>query len=148
MTQMVGFTLNGAAVHVCGPPAMPLIHALRGQLNHLGTRLGCGTGDCGACTVTLDGLPVTSCNLPLSAVAGRQVGTIEAVLAADHPLVAALIRHQAGQCGYCLTGIVMRATALLDAGQDAAAIREALDANLCRCGAHSRIMAAIAEVAT
>jgi nicotinate dehydrogenase subunit A len=98
--------------------------------------------------VTLDGLPVTSCNLPLSAVAGRQVGTIEAVLAADHPLVAALIRHQAGQCGYCLTGIVMRATALLDAGQDAAAIREALDANLCRCGAHSRIMAAFAEVAT
>ncbi|MFZ3581772.1 (2Fe-2S)-binding protein [Loktanella sp. DJP18] len=140
------FDLNGAPVTVTAMPGMPLIHALRGALDHKGTRLGCGSGDCGACTVTLDGVPVTSCDLPLSAVAGRQVGTVEGVLAARHPLVDALISHQAGQCGYCLPGILTRAAALIDQGQTADQIRHALDANLCRCGAQTRIMAAIASV--
>lgn len=148
MNEAVAFTLNGKEVRIEGPLAMPLLFALRGQLDHRGTRLGCGEGHCGACTVTLDGVPVTSCDLPISAIAGKNVGTVEGVLAADHPLAAALIRHQAGQCGYCLPGILTRAAALIDQGQSAEDIRNALDANLCRCGAHGRIMAAIQEVAS
>lgn len=148
MTITVSFTLNGKACNVTGPPSMPLLFALRGTLNKKGTRLGCGEGQCGACTVTLDGVPVTSCDLPITAIDGKSVGTIEGVLEADHPLIAALIRHQAGQCGYCLPGIVTRAAALIDQGQSVDDIRIALDANLCRCGAHARIMAAIEEVAT
>ena len=148
MNEAVVFTLNGKEVRIEGPPAMPLLFALRGQLDHKGTRLGCGEGHCGACTVTLDGVPVTSCDLPISAIAGKNVGTVEGVLAADHPLAAALIRHQAGQCGDCLPGILTRAAALIDQGQCAEDIRNALDANLCRCGAHGRIMAAIQEVAS
>lgn len=146
MNDSLTFTLNGKEVRVDGPPDMPLLFALRGPLDQKGTRLGCGEGHCGACTVTLDGVPVTSCDLPISAVAGKEIGTIEGVLAADHPLVAALIRHQAGQCGYCLPGIVTRAATLIDQGRNTEQIRAALDANLCRCGAHARIMAAIAEV--
>lgn len=148
MSPQVSFTLNGKDVRVEAPGTMPLLFALRGALGHKGTRLGCGEGHCGACTVVVDGVPVTSCDLPLSAIEGKAVGTVEGVLAADHPLIAALIRHQAGQCGYCLPGIVTRAAALIDAGQSAADIREALDANLCRCGAHARIMAAIEELAS
>lgn len=146
MTQPVTFKLNGTTVTVTAPPAMPLLFALRNVLDHKGTRLGCGEGQCGACTVTLDGVPVTSCDLPISAVEAKNVGTVEGVLAENHPLVAALITHQAGQCGYCLPGILTRATALIDQGQTADDIRSALDANLCRCGAQGRIMAAIEEV--
>ncbi len=147
MMQSVEFRLNGKTVRVHGSPSMPLLFALRGDLGQKGTRLGCGEGHCGACTVTLDGVPVTSCNTPLSAVEGRAVGTIEGVVATGHPLVASMIRHQAGQCGYCLPGIVTRAATLIDQGKGVAEIRAALDENLCRCGAHSRILAAIAEVA-
>lgn len=147
MMQSVEFRLNGKTVRVEGPPSMPLLFALRDDLGQKGTRLGCGEGQCGACTVTLDGVPVTSCNTPLSAVEGRAVGTIEGVVAAGHPLVAALIRHQAGQCGYCLPGIITRAATLIDQGKGVAEITAALDENLCRCGAHNRILAAIAEVA-
>lgn len=146
MSETFRFILNGKEVSVDGPPNMPLLFALRGPLDHKGTRLGCGEGHCGACTVTLDDVPVTSCDLPISAVAGKTIGTIEGVLAADHPLVAALIRHQAGQCGYCLPGIVTRAAALIDQGRGVEHIRAELDANLCRCGVHARIMRAIAEV--
>lgn len=146
MTQTFAFTLNGKDTLVDGPAAMPLLFALRGTLDHKGARLGCGEGHCGACTVTLDGVPVTSCDLPLSEVAGKSVGTIEGVLAAEHPLVAAVLRHQAGQCGYCLPGILTRASAMIDAGESVDKIRAGLDANLCRCGVQGRIMAAIADV--
>lgn len=146
MSETITFTLNGNAVAVTAAPAMPLLFALRGPLGQKGTRLGCGEGHCGACTVTLDGVAVTSCDLPLAAVAGKSVGTVEGVLEADPPLIAALLRHQAGQCGYCLPGIVMRVSPLIDAGRSVAEIRAELDANLCRCGAHNRILAAIAEV--
>lgn len=148
MKQTVQFSLNGKSITVQAPPAMPLLFALRGELAQKGTRLGCGEGHCGACTVTLDGVPVTSCNTPLSAAEGRAVGTVEGVVAANHPLVAALIRHQAGQCGYCLPGILTKAAALIDQGRGVDDIRAALDENLCRCGAHARILAAIAEVAS
>lgn len=148
MSDVTTFRLNGKVVEVVGPANMPLLFALRGPLKHKGTRLGCGEGHCGACTVTMDDIPVTSCNLPLSAVAGKTIGTVEGVVAADHPLVAALIKHQAGQCGYCLPGILTRAAGLIDQGKTVDVIRADLDANLCRCGAHARIMAAIAEVVT
>ena len=146
MNQTVRFILNGRDVCVDGTGSMPLLFALRGALDHKGTRLGCGEGHCGACTVTLDGMPVTSCNLPLSAVDGKTVGTVEGVFAENHPLVAAILHHQAGQCGYCLPGILIRAATMIDAGDGVDAIRLGLDANLCRCGAHGRIIAAIADV--
>ena len=146
MNETFEFTLNGTVCEVTGPASMPLLFALRGALDKKGTRLGCGEGHCGACTVTLDGVPVTSCDLPISAVAGKSVGTVEGLLHADHPLIAALIRHQAGQCGYCLPGILTRAAALIDAGKTTDDICAALDDNLCRCGAHARILAAIDEV--
>jgi nicotinate dehydrogenase subunit A len=146
MNQVVEFTLNGQPARFEGPAGTPLLFALRGSLDRRGTRLGCGEGHCGACTVTLDGVPVTSCDLPVSAIGGKSVGTVEGVLQDNHPLVEALIRHQAGQCGYCLPGILTRAAALIDEGKSVEEIRAALDANLCRCGAHARIMAAIAEV--
>lgn len=145
MNDAISFLLNGETVAVDAPRDMPLLYALRGPLGHRGTRFGCGTGQCGACTVTVDGVPETSCNLSLSAVEGRAIGTVEAVLAAPHPLVAAMVRHQAGQCGYCLPGILTRAACLIDGGRTVDDIRAALDENLCRCGAHARIMAAIGE---
>lgn len=145
MSVTFAFRLNGEPCEVTGPSSMPLLFALRCALDKKGTRLGCGEGHCGACTVTLDGAPVTSCNLPISAVEGKNVGTVEGVL--DHPLAAALMRHQAGQCGYCLPGVLTRAAALIDQGKSAEDICTALDKNFCRCGVHRRIMAAIAEVA-
>ncbi len=145
--KTVTFRLNGKEAVVTGPPTMPLLYALRNDLDHKATRFGCGTGNCGACTVTLDGVAVSSCDLPLEAVEGKAIGTVEGLVAADHPLIEALLRHQAGQCGYCLPGIAIRAASLIDAGQSAEDIQQALDANLCRCGAHPRILAAIAEVA-
>lgn len=148
MSETIAFTLNGEPCEFTGLASVPLLFALRGALDKKGTRLGCGEGHCGACTVTLDGVPVTSCDLPMSAVAGKVVGTVEGVLNAEHPLVAALIRHQAGQCGYCLPGILTKAAALIDQGKSANDIRLALDENLCRCGAHNRIMAAISEITT
>lgn len=146
MSARLAFTLNGKATCVSGAPSMPLLFALRGPLACKGTRLGCGEGHCGACTVTLNGMPVTSCDLPLSEIEGKEICTIEGMLAAEHPLIDALLRHQAGQCGYCLPGIVMRATPLIDEGKPLEDIKAGLDANLCRCGAHGRIMAAIKEV--
>lgn len=145
--KTVKFRLNGNDAEVTGPPTMPLLYALRNDLDHKATRFGCGTGNCGACTVTLDGVAVTSCDLPIEAVDGKSVGTVEGLVAADHPLIEALLRNQAGQCGYCLPGIAIRAASLIDAGHSAEDIQQALDANLCRCGAHPRILEAIAEVA-
>lgn len=97
MSVTVAFILNGEPCEATGPSSMPLLFALHGVLDKKGTRLGCGEGHCGACTVKLDGTPVTSCNLPISTLERKNVGTVEGVL--DHPLAAALIRNQAGQCG-------------------------------------------------
>ena len=97
MSVTVAFILNGEPCEATGPSSMHLLFALHGALDKKGTRLGCGEGHCGAFTVTLDGTPVTSCNLPISTLERKNVGTVEGVL--DHPLAAALIRNQAGQCG-------------------------------------------------
>ena len=143
--------VNGAQREVAADPETPLLYVLRNDLKLKGARFGCGLGQCGACTVIVDGKPVQSCDVPVSAMAGKSITTIEGIgTAADpHPLQRAFIRHQAGQCGYCLSGIIMTAKALLDVRPKATddEIREALAGNLCRCGTHTRILSAIRTAA-
>ena len=139
--------VNGANHAVAAEPETPLLYVLRNDLKLKGARFGCGLGQCGACTVLVDGKPVQSCDFPLSAAAGKSITTVEG-LAADgrlHPLQQAFIAEQAAQCGYCVTGIIMTAKALLDANPHPtdAEIRAALKGNLCRCGTHQRILKAI-----
>jgi nicotinate dehydrogenase subunit A len=143
--------VNGADREVSADPETPLLYVLRNDLSLKGVRYGCGLGQCGACTVIVDGKAVQSCDVPVSAMAGKTITTIEGIGTADspHPLQRAFIRHQAGQCGYCLSGIIMSAKALLDAqpGATDADIRQALAGNLCRCGTHTRILSAIRTAA-
>ena len=148
MSSPQNFTVNGKAVTVDVPPNTPLMFVLRNDLDLRGTRHGCAEGDCGACTVLVDGRPMTSCNLNVDAVAGAHVETIESLAASQDPLLDAFLDHQAGQCGYCLAGILMRAKALVaaQAPLSRAQIAEALDEHLCRCGAHPRILSAIEDV--
>jgi nicotinate dehydrogenase subunit A len=143
--------VNGAQREVAADPETPLLYVLRNDLSLKGARFGCGLGQCGACTVIVDGKAVQSCDVPVSAVAGKSITTIEGIgtPADPHPLQRAFIRHQAGQCGYCLSGIIMSAKALLDARPKATEdeIRQALAGNLCRCGTHTRILSAIRTAA-
>jgi len=144
-------SVNGRQHEVSAEPETPLLYVLRNDLKLKGARFGCGLGMCGACTVLVDGKPVQSCDLPLSAAVGKAITTIEG-LAPDgelHPLQAAFIAEQAAQCGYCITGIIMAAKALLDANPRPtdAEIRSALKGNLCRCGTHQRILNAIKRTA-
>lgn len=151
MTHSIAFTLNGRAVAVAAAADTPLLHVLRNLLGLKGARYGCGAEQCGSCTVLLDGRPVFACSLALDAARGRSLLTIEGLGSAEapHPIQQAFLDEQAGQCGYCLAGMVMRSKALLDAEPDPsrAAIAEALDGNLCRCGAHHRILRAVARAA-
>ncbi|MGH8703423.1 MAG: (2Fe-2S)-binding protein [Burkholderiales bacterium] len=147
----ITLTVNGKSHAVSAEPETALLYVLRNDLKLKGARFGCGLGQCGACTVLVDGKPVQSCDLPLSAAAGKAITTVEG-LAPDgelHPLQAAFIAEQAAQCGYCITGIIMRAKALLDANPRPtdAEIRSALKGNLCRCGTHRRILRAIQRAA-
>jgi nicotinate dehydrogenase subunit A len=143
--------VNGASHEIAADPETPLLYVLRNDLKLKGARFGCGLGQCGACTVIIDGKAVQSCDVPLSAVAGLSITTIEGIGAPDrlHPLQQAFIREQAAQCGYCATGIIMSAKALLDANPTPtdAQIRAALAGNLCRCGTHIRMLRAIRSVA-
>jgi len=148
----ITLTVNGKSHAVSAEPETALLYVLRNDLKLKGARFGCGLGQCGACTVLVDGKPVQSCDLPLSAAVGKAITTIEG-LAPDggrHPLQAAFIAEQAAQCGYCITGIIMAAKALLDANPRPAdaEIRSALKGNLCRCGTHHRILRAIHRAAT
>ena len=143
--------VNGRTREVGADPETPLLYALRNDLGLIGTRYGCGLGQCGACTVIIDGKPVQSCDVPVSAVAGKSITTVES-LATDghlHALQQAFVDEQAAQCGYCASGILMSAKALLDTNPDPsdADIRAALDGNLCRCGTHVRILKAIKRAA-
>jgi aerobic-type carbon monoxide dehydrogenase small subunit (CoxS/CutS family) len=144
-------TVNGARRELQADPASPLLYALRNELKLNGAKFGCGMGQCGACTVIVDGRPVFSCLTPVAALAGRQVRTIESLGTADQPgiLQAAFIKHQAAQCGYCIAGMIMRAQALLEKipRPTDAQIIEHMEPNLCRCGTHMRIFAAIREAA-
>jgi len=147
----IKLTVNGKSHSVSAEPETALLYVLRNDLKLKGARFGCGLGQCGACTVLVDGKPVQSCDFPLSAAVGKAITTIEG-LAPDggrHPLQAAFIAEQAAQCGYCVTGIIMAAKALLDANPRPAdaEIRTALKGNLCRCGTHHRILRAIHRAA-
>lgn len=151
MTGAIELTLNGKPERVEAPPGLTLLELLRGPLGLMGARFGCGLGQCGACTVLLDGRTVNACAIEASDAAGRVVTTVEGLgtPAAPHPLQTALLELQAGQCGYCLTGIVVSAKALLDANPSPtrAEVAAALNDHLCRCGVHNRILDAVALAA-
>ena len=144
--------LNGRSVEVDAAPETPLLWVLRDHLEMTGTKFGCGAALCGACTVHVDGVPTRSCVTPLSAVAGKQVTSIEGVAGnkVASEVQAAWDRNQVPQCGYCQSGQVMTATALLtrNARPTDAQIEEAMQGNLCRCGTYGRIRAAIKDAAS
>ena len=151
MPAEFAFTLNGRATTVRAEPAQSLLDILRGTCGLKATRLGCGLGQCGACTVLVDGEARHACDTSVEAAAGREVTTLEGLgsRAAPHPLQAAFIEEQAMQCGFCTSGMLMRSAALLRSnphpGEDE--IRKALDDNLCRCGVHNRVVRAVLKVA-
>ena len=148
---MLRFVVNGQPREVAADPETPLLYVLRNDLGLTGTKFGCGLGQCGACTVLVDGQPVRSCMLPVQAVAGQAVTTIEGLGSPEHPhpLQAAFIEEQAVQCGYCTPGIVMTAKAILDRTPrpTEAQLREALAEVLCRCGTHDRVIRAVLRAA-
>jgi isoquinoline 1-oxidoreductase subunit alpha len=144
------FVLNGKSVTLDADPAMPLLWAIREVAGLTGTKFGCGMALCGACTVHLDGEAVRSCVMPLSAVAGRQITTIEGLQSdAAKAVQAAWVKIQVPQCGYCQSGQVMSATALLQKNPvpTDADIDSAMSGNICRCATYVRIRAAIHEAA-
>jgi nicotinate dehydrogenase subunit A len=143
--------VNGKAVSLSvDDPDVPLLYVLRDDLGLHGPRFGCGLGQCGACTVHIDGVAVRSCVMPLAAVKGKVV-TLEGLgtEARPHPLQRAFIEEQAVQCGYCINGMIMQSAALLARTPKPTAeqIRQELAANLCRCGTHLRIIRAVQRAA-
>ena len=151
MDQVTGLTVNGRRHEIRSSPEVPLLDVLRGELGLYGPKFGCGAGLCGACFVLLDGAPRPSCDLPVSAAAGRDVVTVEGLAARGrpHPVQRAFIDEQAAQCGYCTAGMVISAVALLRSvpSPTGAQVREALNGNLCRCGAHGRVVRAVLRAA-
>ena len=147
----ISFSVNGREVSVAADGDTPLLDVLRNHLDLTGTRFGCGLEQCGSCIVLIDGEPEKACGKGLSTVAGKQVLTIEGLgtPAHPHPLQQAFLDEQAGQCGYCLSGILMSAKALLDhnPAPTRAEIAAALDDNICRCGTHHRILRAVSRAA-
>ena len=153
MAQQIALSVNGSAVQLTvDDPDMPLLYALRNDLELRGPRFGCGLGQCGACTIIIDGEAVRSCQLPLSAVSDGKITTLEGLgtVETPHKLQQAFIDEQAVQCGYCINGMIMQAAALLakNAKPSADEIKAALAENLCRCGTHTRIVRAIQRAAT
>jgi isoquinoline 1-oxidoreductase alpha subunit len=147
---MTAFTINGRAVEIAAEPDTPLLWIIRDQLKLTGTKFGCGIALCGACTVHVDGEAVRSCQTPLQDVAGRRVTTIEGLSPdSSHPLQKAWIVEQAPQCGYCQSGQIMQAAALLasEPRPSREQIVEHMDGNLCRCGTYDRIISAIERAA-
>jgi isoquinoline 1-oxidoreductase alpha subunit len=144
------FTINGKAATVDVEPDTPLLWAIREHLQLTGTKFGCGSGLCGACTVHIDGKPMRSCQLAVEQVAGRKVTTIEG-LSRDgtHPLQKAWIAEQVPQCGYCQSGQIMQAAALLATNKKPTReqIVAHMDGNICRCGTYPRILRAIQRAA-
>jgi nicotinate dehydrogenase subunit A len=147
----ISLTVNGSEVRVAADPDTPLLDVLRNHLGLVGAKFGCGLEQCGCCMVLIDGEPVKSCGKAVSTVAGRQVVTIEGIGTRDrpHPLQQAFLDEQAGQCGYCLPGIIVTAKALLDRNKAPSRqeIALALDDNICRCGSHARILRAVEKAA-
>jgi nicotinate dehydrogenase subunit A len=147
MTETIRLTVNANPVVVDTDPDTPLLSVLRDQLDLPGSRFGCGLGLCGACFVRVDGTVVPACDVPVWSVAGKSVVTVEGLApgGALHPVQHALLEKQAAQCGFCISGITVRAVALLEENPhpDAATVAEALDRNLCRCGVQRRIIDAV-----
>ncbi len=143
----VKLDINGATHDIDADPATPLLYVLRDDLQLNAAKFGCGLGQCGSCTVMIDGEAVLSCIVPILAVEGRKITTLEGLgtLEAPAPIQTAFIEMQAAQCGYCIPGMMMSAQALLQRNPGASdqEIRDALRSNLCRCGTHMRILAAI-----
>jgi nicotinate dehydrogenase subunit A len=148
---MTTINVNGQTHDVDADPATPLLYVLRNDLALNGAKFGCGLGQCGACTVLLDGAAVYSCLVPLAALAGRKVTTVEGLgtLADPGPLQRAFMDEQAAQCGYCIAGMMMRAQALLARTRTFtdAELRAHMQPNLCRCGTHMRILRAVRRAA-
>jgi len=148
----IALSVNGKASTVeVDDPQMPLLYALRNDLGLHGPRFGCGLGQCGACTVLVDGSAVRSCLLPVGSVGKAKVTTLEGLGSSTHPhpLQKAFIEEQAVQCGYCINGMIMQAKALLDTNKQPSEdeIKRALAGNLCRCGTHVRIVRAVKRAA-
>ena len=146
-TQALTIKLNGEEVTVQVKPSATLVEVLRDQLELTGTKVACGEGECGACTVLLDGKPVNSCLVPALKAHGREVLTVEglASLGELHPLQKAFVEHGAVQCGYCTPGMLMSAKALLDHNPNPTEdeVRLAISGNLCRCTGYAKIVEAI-----
>jgi nicotinate dehydrogenase subunit A len=141
-------TINGTAFEAKARPGLSLLGYVRTQLGLTGAKSGCGTGDCGACTMLVNGTAMQACQLSLSAVDGAEVRTIEAIITEEPgaSVAAALIREGAAQCGYCLPGIVAAASAALARDGAHTDLSKALEGNLCRCGTHHRILSALTRV--
>lgn len=143
--------VNGTDHQVHAEPDTPLLYVLRDDLGLNGAKYGCGLGQCGACTVQLDGKAIFSCVTPVAAVSGRSVRTVEGLGTIERmsPLQQAFEAEQAAQCGYCIAGMIMRAQALLEANPnpDEFEIRRHMQTNLCRCGTHMRILRAVRRAA-
>src|SRR3954468_16484526 len=147
----MNLTVNGSVRSVGAKSDTPLLYVLRNELGLVGSRFGCGSGQCGAVFVLVDGRPMASCDMPVSFAEGKKITTVEG-LGADgdlHPVQRALIAEQAAQCAYCMSGIAVAAAALLatNAKPTEQQVREALDKHLCRCGSHNRVIRAVMKAA-
>jgi aerobic-type carbon monoxide dehydrogenase small subunit (CoxS/CutS family) len=144
---MLALTVNGRVHEIDDDPGTPLLYVLRNTLELNAAKYGCGIGQCGSCTVLVDGEPTFSCLIPIAGLQGAKIVTLEALgtIADPGPLQRAFIAEQAAQCGYCIPGMIMRAQALLqrNAKPSDAQIRDHLNTNLCRCGTHMRILRAV-----
>ena len=144
---MLVLNVNGSERQVDAPPEESLLSVLRNYLQMTGTKYGCGEGQCGACTVLLDGKPARSCRTPVSQAVGKKITTIEGLEQNGklHPVQAAFIEHEAFQCAYCTSGMIMSAVALLSANANPSEdeIIRQMNGNVCRCGTYTRIMAAV-----
>jgi isoquinoline 1-oxidoreductase alpha subunit len=147
---MARFTLNGKSTNVDVDPSTPLLWVLREQVGLTGTKYGCGVAQCGACTVHIDGAAVRSCVMPVSAVEGKKITTIEGIAEGKtlHKVQQAWIKHDVPQCGYCQSGMIMAVTALLkDKPKPTDADINAAITNICRCGTFQQVRAAIHDAA-
>jgi aerobic-type carbon monoxide dehydrogenase small subunit (CoxS/CutS family) len=151
MEETISFILNGKKTELKTDPNQTLLWVLRNHFNLTGTKFGCGTGFCGACTILIDDEPTRSCMLPVSDVAGKKVVTIEGLEKNGrlHPVQQAFIDHDALQCGYCTPGMILTAVGLLikNPSPTRQEIIDGLEDNLCRCGAHIRIIDAVETAA-
>jgi nicotinate dehydrogenase subunit A len=148
---MTELEVNGVRRSVSAAPDTPLLYVLRNDLGLVGSRYGCGTGQCGACFVMVDGKAMPSCDAPLWSVSGKKITTVEGLSRNGelHPVQKALLAEQAAQCGYCISGIAVTAAAFLSQNKNPTEqeVRATLDRNLCRCGAHNRVVRAVLRAA-